>query len=40
MSLRKIKSNGYFDGQKHYSGTKNIVVEMIVIKQQREKLNY
>ena len=28
MSFQKVKSNSFFVGQKQYSGTKNIVVEI------------
>ena len=32
MSFQKIKTNSYCVGQKHYSGTKNIVGEITLIK--------
>ena len=38
MSCQKFKINSYCVGQKHYSGTKNIVGEKTFIKKTRGKI--
>ena len=40
MSFKKFKSDSYCVGQKHYSGTKNIVGEITFNKKLVEKLSY
>ena len=41
MSFQNFKTNSYSVGQKHYSGTKNVVGEISFIKKKLvERLNY